>query len=417
MIISVVVVSYNVRDFVKQCLTSLSRAYFDGRVETILVDNDSYDGTVEMVQRRFPQVLVIQNSENRGFAAAANQGIAAATGEYILSLNPDTIVEEKTLQVLVDYLHEHPDVGCVGPKILNSDGSLQQACKRSFPRPWVALTRLLGLARLFPKSRLFGQYNLTYLDPDQTHAVDAVSGSCMCLPRNILEQLGPFDETFFMWGDDLDYCYRIARAGYRVVYHPGTQIIHYQGVTHRIAPFFYLRLHFEAMAKFARKYPSLSGGAIARAVIRVGIFLLAIVTYFRSYLFALSSLLIDALVITGSFAVMIMARFLPHPDFSARDMLVAYFPVVLVYIALWLGIGGLFQIYGRYVLSYSRALIASLVGFLVIATLTYLYREVAYSRLVLVSASALVAVLLPGWRLARTDLMHALGHLTKMMCI
>ncbi|MQY64227.1 MAG: glycosyltransferase, partial [Calditrichaeota bacterium] len=130
MILSVIVVSYNVRDFVKQCLTSLSRAYFDGRVETILVDNDSYDGTVEMVQRRFPQVLVIQNSENRGFAAAANQGIAASSGEMVLLLNPDTILEEQTLQVLVDYLREHPDVGCVGPKILNSDGSLQQACKR-----------------------------------------------------------------------------------------------------------------------------------------------------------------------------------------------------------------------------------------------------------------------------------------------
>ena len=399
MIISVVVVSYNVRDFVKQCLTSLSRSHFTGRVETILVDNNSYDGTVEMVQRRFPQVLVIQNSENRGFAAAANQGIAASSGEMVLVLNPDTILEEQTLQVLVDYLREHPDVGCVGPKILNSDGSLQQACKRSFPRPWVAFTRLLGLARLFPKSRLFGQYNLTYLDPDQTHTVDAVSGSCMCITRRVIEEVGPMDEAFFLFGEDLDYCYRIHQAGYEVRYHPATQIVHYKGESVKTAPFDNLLVFHEAMVTFSHKYDSLSGGVITRSFIRLGIALRAWLAYIRSSLATFSSLIFDTLVIGAAFFAMICVRFLPDPHFRTREMLILYVPVVAVYAVLWLGIGGLFQIYGRYVLSYSRALIASLVGFLVIATLTYLYREVAYSRLVLVLASALVAALLPGWRL------------------
>ncbi len=399
MTISVVVVSYNVREFVKQCLTSLNRACFDGSVETILVDNNSYDGTVEMVQRRFPQVRVSENSENRGFAAAANQGIAASGGEMVLLLNPDTILEEQTLQVLADYLHEHPDVGCIGPKILNSDGSLQQACKRSFPHPWVALTRLLGLARLFPKSRLFGQYNLTYLDPDQTHAVDAVSGSCMCITRRVIEEVGPMDEAFFLFGEDLDYCYRIHQAGYEVRYHPATQIVHYKGQSVKTAPFDNLRVFYEAMVTFSHKYDSLSGGVIARAFIRQGIALRAWLAYIRSSLATFSSLIIDALVIGTAFFAMICVRFLPDPHFRTREMLVLYAPVVAVYAVVGLGIGGLFQIYGRYVLSYSRALIASLVGFLVIATLTYLYREVAYSRIVLVSASALVAGLLPGWRL------------------
>ncbi len=399
MTLSVVVVSYNVREFVKQCLTSLNRSHFNGRIETILVDNNSYDGTVELVRRSFPEVVVCPNSENRGFAAAANQGIAAASGETVLLLNPDTIVEEDTLQILTDYLNEHPNVGCVGPKILNSDGSLQQACKRSFPRPWVALTRLLGLARLFPTSRLFGQYNLTYLDPDLIHAVDAISGSCMCMPRRVVDEVGPMDEVFFLFGEDLDYCYRIRHSGYDVIYLPQTQIVHFKGESTKTAPFDSLRMFYEAMVTFSDKYHSLSGGAAARILIRFGILLRAGLAFIRSSLATFSSLIIDALVIGAAFFTMICVRFLPDPNFRTREMLYLYAPVVAVYAVLWLGIGGLFQIYGRYVLSYSRTLITSLVGFLVIATLTYLYRNVAYSRLVLVSASALVAIMLPGWRL------------------
>lgn len=399
MTLSVVVVSYNVREFVKQCLTSLNRACFDGSVETVLVDNNSYDGTVEMVRRRFPQVRVIENSENRGFAAAANQGIAASGGEMVLLLNPDTILEEQTLQVLVDYLRDHPDVGCVGPKILNSDGSFQLASRRSFPGPWVAFTHLAGLGRLFPGSRLFGRYNFAYLDPSETHEVDAVSGSCMCLPRRVIDEVGLLDEAFFMFWEDTDYCYRIWQSGYKVVYHPATKIVHYKGESVRTDPLYNLRIFHEALAAFARKHNAFSGGLIGPLLLRITIRLRIWLAYFRSSLATFSSLIFDTLVIGAAFFAMICVRFLPDAHFRTREMLVLYAPVVAVYAVLWLGIGGLFQIYGRYVLSYSRALIASLVGFLVIATLTYLYREVAYSRIVLVSASALVATLLPGWRL------------------
>ncbi|MCH7520490.1 MAG: glycosyltransferase [Candidatus Marinimicrobia bacterium] len=399
MMISVIVVSYNVREFVKQCLQSLNRAHFTGQVEIVVVDNDSYDGTAEMVRRQFPEVHLVVNQSNRGFAAAANQGMAASNGEFVLLLNPDTIVEEQTLQVLADYLRAHPEAGCVGPKILNSDGSLQAACKRSFPKPWVALTRLLGLAALFPKSRLFARYNLTYLDPDQTHIVEAVSGSCMCLPRRVLEEIGPMDEAFFLFGEDLDYYYRIGQAGYQVVYHPATQIVHYKGESIKTAPFDNLRAFYEAMEIFSAKYDSLSGGLITRSFIRLGIRLRSWMAYTRSYLATFSSLLIDTGVIGAAFFLMVLVRFLPDPLNRTRDMLINYAPVVAVYVVLWLAIGGLFQIYGRYVLSYSRALIASFIGFLVIATLTYLYQDVAYSRIVLVLASALVAVMLPGWRL------------------
>jgi GT2 family glycosyltransferase/lipopolysaccharide/colanic/teichoic acid biosynthesis glycosyltransferase len=399
MTLSVVIVSYNVREFVSQCLLSLLRSRFDESLEIILVDNNSSDNTVATVRERYPDVIVIENAKNRGFAAAVNQGVAASSGQFILLLNPDTIVEENTLHVLTGYLRANPDVGCVGPKILNSDGSLQQACKRSFPSPWVALTRLLGLSRLFPGSRLFGRYNLTYLDPDKTHRVEALSGSCMCIPRSVWDTVGTMDDEFFLFGEDLDYCYRIHRSGFQVVYLPETHIIHYKGESVKTAPFDNLRMFYEAMVTFSRKYDSFSGGVLTRAFIRMGIALRAWWAYLRSSLATFSSVIIDTLVIGSAFFVMISVRFLPDPHIRTSEMLVLYIPVVAVYILLWLGIGALFQIYGRYVLSYSRALVVSLVGFLLIATLTYIYREVAYSRIVLVAASALVAGLLPGWRL------------------
>ncbi len=161
MTLSVIIVSYNVREFVKQCLMAVDRSRFEGEVQIILVDNDSSDGTADMVRQRFAQVVIIENENNRGFAAAVNQGVAASSGEMVLLLNPDTLVEEQTLQVLADYLGSHPEVGCAGPKILNSDGGLQLSSRRAFPSAWVALTRLSGLGRLFPQNRLFGRYNYT----------------------------------------------------------------------------------------------------------------------------------------------------------------------------------------------------------------------------------------------------------------
>ncbi|MFC1547077.1 glycosyltransferase family 2 protein, partial [Candidatus Neomarinimicrobiota bacterium] len=254
MTLSVVIVSYNVREFVSQCLLSLYRSRFDESLEVILVDNNSSDNTVGTVRERYPDAIIIENQKNRGFAAAVNQGVAASSGQIILLLNPDTIVEENTLRILTGYLQANPDVGCVGPKILNSDGSLQQACKRSFPSPWVALTRLMGLSRVFPGSRLFGRYNLTYLDPDETHRIEAVSGSCMCIPRSVWDTVGNMDDEFFLFGEDLDYCHRIHQAGFQVVYLPETHIIHYKGESVKTAPFDNLRMFHEAMVTFSRKY-------------------------------------------------------------------------------------------------------------------------------------------------------------------
>jgi len=177
--LSIVIVNYNVKEFLEQTLLSVIKSAMAATHEIIVVDNASSDGSVEMLRRKFPDVRLIANKTNRGFAAANNQGFAQTRGEFVLILNPDTVVQEDTVPTIIDFLRSHPDCGMVGCKILNPDGSLQLACRRSFPTPWVGFTRITGLSRLFPGSKFFGKYNLTYLDPDQTYEVEAISGSFM----------------------------------------------------------------------------------------------------------------------------------------------------------------------------------------------------------------------------------------------
>ena len=241
--LSVIIVSYNVREFLEQALRSVRRASEGLRVEVFVVDNDSVDGSVEMVRAQFPEVHVIANRANVGFGKANNQAIRRAQGRHLLILNPDTIVQEDTLHTMVRFLDEHPDAGAAGCQILNPDGTFAPESRRGFPTPEVAFYRITGLSRLFPKSPRFGRYNLTYLPRDAVAEVDALSGSCMFVRHEALYQCGRrkaggqtedrssvvpspdhaprptphappdgaglFDEDFFMYGEDLDWCYRI----------------------------------------------------------------------------------------------------------------------------------------------------------------------------------------------------------------
>src|SRR5216684_540807 len=177
--LSIIIVNYNVRVFLENALVSVCKAMQGLQGEVIVVDNASDDGSVEMLRQKFPAIKLIANSRNLGFAAANNIALRQAGGEYIFLLNPDTIVQEDTFTAMIEFLETHPEVGLAGCKILNPDGTLQLACRRSFPTPWVAFTKIAGLSALFPRSEWFSSYNLEYLDPDQAYEVDAVSGSFM----------------------------------------------------------------------------------------------------------------------------------------------------------------------------------------------------------------------------------------------
>ncbi len=252
--VSVVIVNYNVRDLLLNCVRSLEGALESVSGEVIVVDNASSDGAVAELNRCFPWITTIALEENLGFGAANNIGIERAHGEYILLLNPDTIVEEKTLSVMTDYMDRHDDVAFASSKVILPDGSFDRASKRGFPSPWSSFCRVFGLSRLFPGSRLFGEYNMTYLDPDESASVEAICGCFMFCRAWMLRELGGFDLDFFMYGEDLDLCYRARQKGWEIHYRPETTIVHIKGESTRRSSIDSLAVFYEAMEIFARKH-------------------------------------------------------------------------------------------------------------------------------------------------------------------
>ena len=216
--LSIIIVNYNVKEFLQNLLNSISKASSNISKEIIIVDNASDDGSVEMIREKFPSAQLISNNKNLGFGKANNQALKIAKGKCVLLINPDTVVSEDTFDKLIQFFENNPGAGLVGCKILNPDGSLQLACRRSFPGPWTSFCKVTGLSNLFPNSKIFARYNLTYLSEDQTYEVDAISGSFMMMRKEVYDKVGGFDEEFFMYGEDLDLCYRIQIAGHKVFY-------------------------------------------------------------------------------------------------------------------------------------------------------------------------------------------------------
>jgi GT2 family glycosyltransferase len=252
--LSIVIVNYNVRDLLLNAIASLYVAIEGIDAEVIVVDNASTDGAIEAIAEAFPDVRTFPLDRNLGFGAANNIGIRAARGEYILLINPDTIVQERTLRTMMEFMEAHPDAGIAGCKILNPDGSYEPASKRGFPSPWSSFCRVFGLSRLFPKSKLFGGYNLNHLDPESTSSIDAISGCFMFCRAGVLHDLGGFDTDFFMYGEDLDICFRAKRLGWNIYYYPATSIMHLKGESTRRSALDALAVFYEAMEIFAEKH-------------------------------------------------------------------------------------------------------------------------------------------------------------------
>jgi len=227
--LSVIIVNYNVKYFLEQALLSVRKASRGLPVEVYVVDNNSVDDSVQMVEEKFPEVHLIQNKHNPGFSIANNQAIRLSKGEYVLLLNPDTVVEEDTFEKCISFMDAHPEAGGLGVRMIDGSGAFLPESKRGFPSPWVAFCKTVGLSRLFPKSRLFNHYHLGYLDEMETNEVEVLAGAFMLLRRTTLDKVGLLDEAFFMYGEDIDLSYRIIQGGYKNYYLPETSIIHYKG--------------------------------------------------------------------------------------------------------------------------------------------------------------------------------------------
>ncbi len=391
--LSVVIVNYNVREFLRHALVSLRKASRGLRVELIVVDNASDDGSAEMVRREFPSVRLIASRTNLGFARGNNAGLKHARGEFVLLINPDTIVQEDTLRTMVAFMRTHPDAGLAGCTILNPDGSLQLACRRSFPTPWVAFTKIAGLSTLFSRTRLFGQYNLTYRDPDDTYVVDAVSGAFMMIRREALEKVGGLDEQFFMYGEDLDWCYRIQQAGWLIYYVHSTKIIHYKGESTRRSGIDEGQTFYTAMHLFVKKHHGSS--AMTAAILRLSILLVSLAAWLGNLVRPLWMSAVDGVLVFGS---LVLAEFLwrggvfLYPSYAYP----AVFVVPALLVILQLALAGVYT-YRR--MSLTRAMVATGLAYLLIAALTAFIKTYAFSRMIVVISGLLSLVLIPGWRM------------------
>jgi len=266
--LSIIIVNYNVKYYLEQCLDSVLLAVKDMEAEIIVVDNHSSDRSMEYLKPLFPTVQFIENNENTGFSKANNQAIVQARGEYVLLLNPDTVIGEDSLTNICLFMDETPQAGAVGVKMLDGYCQFLPESKRGFPSPWNSFCKMTGLSKLFPHSKRFGGYHLKYLNNDAIHQVDILAGAFMMVRKKAIEKAGLLDEHFFMYGEDIDWSYRIARSGFKNYYYP-QPILHYKGESTK-KDVKYVRRFYEAMLIFFNKYYP-NSNHFFKAVIRLAI--------------------------------------------------------------------------------------------------------------------------------------------------
>ncbi len=384
--LSIVIVNYNVRDLLVDAIESVRAASDHLEVEVIVVDNASTDGAMELLERDYPEVKRIRLDRNVGFGGANNRGIEMARGEYILLLNPDTVLEEETLHVMYRFMEERPRAGVATSKILRPDGSLEPGARRGFPSPWSAFARVSGLSRLFPNSRLLGAYNQNWRDPEETHRVEAISGCFMFFRAELLKELGGFDPDFFMYGEDLDLCRRVELAGWEIWYHPATSIVHLKGESTNRSSLDSIRMFYDAMVIFAEKH--FRQKRLLLPLLRLGIRIRMGIARFNRLFSAVGYSLIDIIaVLIGLIGGSILRT--GTVSFPENTMpwvfLVSPLPFLIA-----IGMAGG---YGINHARLSRVLLGYLGGFFILSTLPYFFETYRFSRGIVLAMTAIATVI------------------------
>lgn len=258
--LSIIVVNYNTRELTLNCLQTIYLSETTYSFEVIMIDNNSKDGSVQAVRQMYPQVKILQNTDNVGFSKANNQGIHIAKGRYILLLNSDTTVEHDTLDIMLHFMDDHAEVGASGCKVVLPDGSLDKACRRGYPTPLATFYYVSGISKLFPTSPRFNSYHMEYLSEDDAYPIDCLVGAFMMVRREVIDQVGLLDERFFMYFEDTDWCYRIQKAGWINYYYPKTKVTHIKrgssrGMSYRITYEFHRSMKMFYDKHYRNQYP------------------------------------------------------------------------------------------------------------------------------------------------------------------
>lgn len=334
--ISIIVVNYNVKFFLEQCLYSVEKALNNIDGEIIVVDNNSVDGSVAMIHNKFPAITLIANTENTGFSKANNQAIAIAKGEYILLLNPDTVIAESTLSRCLEFMDNHQNAGALGPKMIDGKGKFLPESKRGLPTPEVAFYKISGLIHLFPRSKRFARYYIGDSDPDKIQKVDVLTGAFMLIRKSVLDKIGFLDEKFFMYGEDIDLSYRVTLAGYANYYFPQTTIIHYKGESTRKGSLNYVIMFYKAMQIFASKHFSGKTARFYIGIITAAIFLKAGISIIKRFFVGSIPVILDFILgVLGFFALALWwEKFHFHRE-SYYDLSFLYIAIP-IYIFAWI---------------------------------------------------------------------------------
>ena len=395
--LSIVIVNYNVKYFLEQCLYAAIKAASKISSEIMVVDNNSVDGSCQMVIEKFPEIILIGNKENVGFSKANNQAIRIARGEYILLLNPDTVVEEDSFIKIVDFMDQTPDAGGLGVKMIDGKGRFLPESKRGLPTPAVAFWKMFGFSSLFPRSKRFGRYHLGYLDNDQIHQVDVLAGAFMLLRRQTLDKVGLLDEDYFMYGEDIDLSYRITQGGYKNYYYPLTTIIHYKGESTKKGSINYVRVFYNAMIIFAKKHFSKGNARQYVILINLAIYFRALLSLTGQFIKTVMLPLTDAVFIYLGFAVLL-------PNWETFKFERGYYPPEYLYVAvpiytlIWIGCIWLNGGY-RNSIRFERIFKGLLWGTLSILVFYSLIDEsMRYSRALLLLGSGWAFLALPAYR-------------------
>ncbi len=369
--LSVIIVNYNVKYFLEQCLCSVIKACKNIDAEIIVADNNSSDGSKEFLFPKFTSVNYIWNNENLGFAKANNQALLQAKGAFILFLNPDTIVPEDCFEKCIEFFTKHPEAGVLGIRMIDGAGKFLKESKRSFPSPLTSLYKLSGITKFFPRSKTFAKYYLGHLTEHENHEVDVLAGAYMMIPKKILNITGSFDDTFFMYGEDVDLSYRIQKAGYKNYYFAESTILHFKGESTKKGSLNYVRMFYRAMSLFVKKHYSGGRAGIFNFLIQTGIFLRAVLTVAGKFLQKIGLPLLDAGIIFMSFWFIkyLWSNFIRREVNYSPNMLIIAFPVFTI----------IFLIASYYSGLYDR-------GY----KLTQLNRSTAIASLVLLSGYALL---------------------------
>ncbi len=397
--LSIVIVNYNVLHFLEQCLQSTFKALQGIAGEVFVVDNNSVDGSVAMVREKFPQAICIANTENVGFSKANNQAMRLAKGEYILLLNPDTVVQEDTFAKCVAYMDAHPNAGGMGVKMIDGMGNFLPESKRGLPTPAVALYKLSGLIRLFPKSKTFAHYYMGHLPENQTNEVEILAGAFMLMRKKTLDKVGLLDEDYFMYGEDIDLSYRILKGGYKNIYFTDTQIIHYKGESTKKGSLNYVFIFYKAMQIFAQKHFSSGQAKLYIFVINLAIWLRAGFSVLANLLRAVATPLTDAAVIFGG-----MFYLKIYWEHNHRFILGGHYPdafmqfAVPAYISVWL-LGVFFSGgYDKPTRSWNIWRGLAINSLVILALYGLLSEDYRFSRALILLGAVWAALALPLWR-------------------